>query len=172
MKHTISVIFEHNFNALSRITGLFSGRGYRIDSISFGPGEEEGLARMTLTTHGDEHIIEQITKHLNRLVDVIKVTDLTYVSYVERELALIKISAPPSRRPEVMQIASIFRANIVDISPRTLTVEVTGKTDKINAMLELLRGFGILEVARTGCVALQREYQAKASQEATGIRLA
>lgn len=161
MKHTISVTFEHNFNALSRITGLFSGRGYRIDSISFGPGEEEGLARMTLTTEGDEHIIEQITKHLNRLVDVIKVTDLTYVPFVERELALVKISAPPSRRSEIMQITQIFRANIVDISPKSLTIEVTGKTDKVNALLDLVRPFGILEVARTGCVALQREYRSK-----------
>ncbi|HHM23875.1 MAG TPA: acetolactate synthase small subunit [Bacteroidetes bacterium] len=161
MRHTISVTFENNFNALSRITGLFSGRGYRIDSISFGPAEEEGLARMTLTTEGDEHIIEQITKHLHRLVDVIKVTDLTYLSFVERELALIKISAPPSRRSEIMQITQIFRANIVDISPKTLTIEATGKEDKVNAMLDLLRPFGILEVARTGCIALQREYQSK-----------
>ncbi|MDZ7261871.1 MAG: acetolactate synthase small subunit [candidate division KSB1 bacterium] len=159
MKHTISVLFEHSFNAISRIAGLFAGRGYNIDSISLGPGEEPGLARMTLTTHGDEQIIEQITKQLHKLVDVIKVVDLTYEPFVERELALIKVSSSLTTRSEIMQLVNIFRAKIVDVSPKTLTIEITGGEDKVNAAIGMLRQFGIREVARTGTVALKREFQ-------------
>ena len=159
MRHTISVTFQHSFNTLSRIAGLFSGRGYSIDSISLGQAEEEGLSRMTLTTHGDEQIIEQITKQLNKLVNVIKVVDLTYEPFVERELALIKISAPQSARMEIMQIVNIFRAKIIDISPKSMTVEITGNEDKINASIGMLKPFRIIEVARTGSVALRREFQ-------------
>ncbi len=158
-KHTISVLVEHNFNALSRIVGLFSGRGFEIDSISFGHGQEPGLARITITTHGDEQIIEQITKQLHKIVDVHKVTDLTYEPLVERELALIKVYAPPSSRSEIMQIVNVFRAKIIDISPEKLTIEITGNQDKVDASIGMLRQFGIVEVARTGSVALKREFQ-------------
>lgn len=158
-KHTISVLVEHNFNALSRIVGLFSGRGFEIDSISFGHGQEPGLARITITTHGDEQIIEQITKQLHKIIDVHKVTDLTYEPLVERELALIKVYAPPSSRSEIMQIVNVFRAKIIDISPEKLTIEITGSQDKVNASLGMLRQFGIVEIARTGSVALRREFQ-------------
>lgn len=160
-KHTISVLVKHSFNALSRIVGLFSGRGFDIDSISFGEGQEPGLARITITTHGDEQIIEQINKQLHKLVDVLKVADLTYEPFVERELALVKVSATQSVRSEIMQIVNIFRAKIIDISPESMTVEVTGSQDKVDAALGMLRQFGMVEVARTGSVALKREYQGK-----------
>jgi len=158
-KHTISVLVKHSFNALSRIVGLFSGRGFDIDSISFGQGQEPGLARITITTHGDEQIIEQITKQLHKVVDVLKVHDLTYEPYVERELALIKVTSSHSIRSEIMQIVNVFRAKIIDISPESMTIEVTGSEDKVTAALGMLRQFGIIEVARTGTVALRREYQ-------------
>lgn len=158
-KHTISVLVKHSFNALSRIVGLFSGRGFDIDSISFGQGQEPGLARITITTHGDEQIIEQITKQLHKVVDVLKVHDLTYEAYVERELALIKVTSSHSTRSEIMQIVNVFRAKIIDISTESMTIEVTGSEDKVTAALGMLRQFGIIEVARTGTVALKREYQ-------------
>lgn len=159
MKHIISVLFENKFNAIPRMVGLFSGRGYSIDSISFGQGEEPGLTRATITTEGDARVIEQIAKQLHKLVDVLKVVDLTYEPFVERELALVKVSSTPSNRAEIMQVTDIFRAKIIDISPKTLTIEVTGKSDKVNAAIGMLMPFGIREIARTGSVALKREFQ-------------
>ncbi len=161
MRHTLSVLFENEFNALPRIVGLFSGRGYRIESISLGPAEEPGLTRVTITTNGDEQIIEQIAKHLNKLIDVIKVVDLTHEPFVERELALIKVQSTPATRAEIVQIVNIFRAKIVDISAKTMTVEITGKEDKVDAAIGMLRPFGIREIARTGAIALKREYQSQ-----------
>lgn len=157
-KHTISVLVSHNLNALSRIIGMFSGRGFDIDSISFGQAQEPGLARITITTQGDEQIVEQITKQLHNVIDVIKVKDLTYVSFISRELALVKVSAPPAKRSEIMQIVNVFRAKIIDISPDKLTIEVTGSGDKISAAIGMLQQFGLVEVARTGSVALKREF--------------
>ena len=157
-KHTISVLANHNLNALCRIVGIFSGRGFDIDSISFGTGEQPGVARITLTTHGDEHIVEQITKQLHKIIDVIKVKDLTFDPYIERELAIIKVTTTPASRSEIMQITQVFRAKIIDLSQDNLSVEVTGNKDKIDAAIEMLRPFGIKEVARTGSVALEREF--------------
>lgn len=162
MRHTINLLVENHLGCLSRISGLFSARGYTIDSISVGSAEEEGMSRMTIVTHGDDKIIEQITKQLNKVVDVVKVTDLTETSFVNRELALIKVTAPPSGRSEIMQIADVFRGNIVDISPRTLTIEATGNEDKINAIISMLRPFGLKEVARTGRIAIKREFKGEA----------
>lgn len=159
MKHTISLLVEHKLGGLSRIAGLFSSRGYTIDSISVGDAEEKGTSRMTIVTHGDDQIIEQITKQLNKVVDVIKVNDLTSESFVNRELALIKVAASPSVRGEIFQIVDVFRGSIVDISSRTLTIEATGSEDKINAIISMLQPFGLKEVARTGRVALKREFQ-------------
>jgi acetolactate synthase-1/3 small subunit len=161
MKHTISLLVENKFGVLSRIVGLFSGRGFNIDSISVGPTEDEELSRMTIVSAGDDRVIEQIIKQLNRLINVIKVVDLTTESFVERELALIKLGATPSTRGEIVQITNIFRAKVVDISPRTLTVEATGSEAKINAMIGMLRPFGIKEIARTGKTALSREYRGR-----------
>ena len=159
MKHTISVYFQNNFNALSRIIGLFSGRGFNVDSISFGEAKEPGMARMTITTKGDEHIIEQINNQLDKIVDVVKVTDLTYAPFVERELALVKMHSKPETRPEITELVNVFRAKIIDISPGTLTIEVTGKEEKVKAAIGMLRPFGLIEVARTGSVALRREFK-------------
>lgn len=159
MKHTISVYFQNNFNALSRIIGLFSGRGFNIDSVSYGEAKEPGMARMTITTKGDEQIIGQINNQLGKIVDVVKVTDLTYEPFVERELALVKITSKPETRSDIIEVVNVFRAKIIDISPKSLTIEVTGKQDKVNAAIGMLRPFGLLEVARTGSVALEREFK-------------
>lgn len=160
-KHTLSVLVSHNMNAFSRIIGIFSGKGFEVDSVSFGTDRESGMSRITLTTSGEEHVIEQITKQLNKVVDVVKVADLTYEYFMERELALIKVAATSSNRSEVMQIAQVFKGKIVDISPDKLSVEVTGNRDKIDAVIGMLRPFGISELARTGSVALKREYNGK-----------
>lgn len=159
MKHTISVYFQNNFNALSRIIGLFSGRGFNVDSVSFGEAREPGMAHMTITTRGDARIIEQINNQLTKIVDVIKVTDLTNEPFVERELALVKVKSNRETRSEIIELINVFRAKIIDISPKTLTIEVTGKEDKINAAIGMLRRFGLHEVARTGTVALKREFK-------------
>ncbi len=159
MRHTISLVVENKLGAASRIFGLFSSRGFNLESISVGESEEKDLYRMTIVTRGDDAIVEQITKQLNKLVDVVKVSDLTLEDYIERELALIKVASNSSTRSEIMQIANVFRAKIVDISPRTLTVEATGTEDKINAIISMLRPFGLKEVARTGHVAMKREFQ-------------
>lgn len=157
-KHTLSVVVSYNLNALLRIIGIFSSKGFEIDSISFGSGKESGLARITITTHGDEQIIEQITKQLHKIIDVVTVNDLTYENFVERELALIKVKATSSARSEIMQIAQVFRAKVIDISPEKLSIEITGNRDKIDAFIGMLRPFGVIELARTGSVALRREF--------------
>lgn len=159
MRHVLSVIFENQFNAIPRIAGLFSGRGYHMNSMSFGQGEDPETTRATITTEGDEQVIEQIAKQLNKLVDVIKVVEMTYEPFVERELALVKVQSSPATRAEIMQITDIFRAKIIDVSHKSITIEVTGKEDKVNAIIEMLSQFGIRELARTGIVALKREYQ-------------
>jgi acetolactate synthase I/III small subunit len=158
-RHTISILVENKFNALSRIAGLFSAKGYNIDSLSVGPTEDETVSRMTIVTEGDDPIIEQITKQLHKLIDTIKVVDLTFESFVERELVLLKIHTTAQTRPEIMQIAEIFRAKVVDISPRTLTLEATGSKQKVDAFIKMLKPFVIKEIARTGQVALKREFQ-------------
>jgi acetolactate synthase-1/3 small subunit len=157
--HTIGLIVSHGFNALSRIVGLFSGRGFTIDTITFGDAEVPGMARVTITTHGDQRIIEQITRQLEKLVDVVSVVDLTHTPFVSRDLALVKVESSPQTRAEIIQVANVFRAKIVDISPKSLTIEVTGGKDKVDAAIGMFRPFGLREVARTGIVALIREYQ-------------
>lgn len=156
--HTLSVVVNHNLNAFSRVIGVFSGRGFEVDSVSFGTSTKNGHARITITTHGDDQVIEQITKQLHKIVDVVKVNDLTYEYFVDRELALVKVAATTSSRSEVMQIAQVFQAKVIDISPEKISMEVTGTRDKIDAFLSMLRPFGIAEVARTGSVALKREF--------------
>jgi len=158
-RHTISILVENTFGAFTRIAGLFAAKGYNIDSMSVGPTEEPSVSRMTIVTRGDDQIIEQIIKQLNKLINTIKVVDLTFDSFVERELVLAKISSTPETRPEIMQIAEIFRAKVVDISPRTLTLEATGSQQKVDAIIKMLKPFTIRELARTGRVALKREFQ-------------
>jgi acetolactate synthase I/III small subunit len=158
-KHTISVLVENKFGALNRIVGLFSARGYNIDSISVGTSEDDSVARVTIVSKGDDDVIEQIIKQLNKLIDVTKVVDLTYDSYVERELVLVKVAANRNSRPELMQISEIFRSKIIDISQRSITIEATGGEQKVDAMIKMLSPFGIKEIARTGRVALKREFE-------------
>jgi len=157
MKHVISVLVENRFGVLARISGLFSARGFNIDSLAVGETEDPTISRMTIVVEGDERILEQITKQLHKLVDVIKVQDLTKEEYIDRELVLIKLTVTPQNRSEVIQIVDTFRAKIVDVNPKTLTVEVTGDQSKIDAVMELFSPFGVREVVRTGRIAVARK---------------
>jgi acetolactate synthase I/III small subunit len=157
--HTLSVLVSHNLNTFSRIIGIFSGKGFEIDSISLGPEADPKKARITITTRGDEKVIEQICKLLHNVVDVLKVTDLTHKKSIARELALVKVATNSSNRSDIMMVAQAFRAKVVDISSDKLAFEVTGNKDKIDAFIDVLQPFGISEVARTGSVALKREFQ-------------
>lgn len=156
MQHTISVIVENEFGVLARVAGLFSGRGFNIDSLSVAPTSDESLSRITIVTRGDDAILEQITKQLNKLVDVIKVLDFSDDSAIEREMALIKVTAEDESRAEVLRIVDIFRAKIIDVTPKSYTIEATGAPAKINAILDLLRPLGLKELVRTGSVAIGR----------------
>ncbi len=160
--HIISVTVENRFGVLARIAGLFSARGYNIDSLCVAETEDPTVSRMTIVVKGDEKILEQIYKQLNKLIDVIKVQDLTKEDHIERELALIKVNTPSfNERQEVMQLTNIFRGKIVDVGKKTLTIEISGSGSKIRAMLELLKGFGIKEIIRTGKIAISREFDKK-----------
>ncbi|MFQ5479103.1 MAG: acetolactate synthase small subunit [Candidatus Binatia bacterium] len=154
--YTISILVENEFGVLSRVSGLFSGRGYNISSLSVAETLDPTVSRITLTTEGDRAIVEQINKQLNKLVSVIKVVDYGEAEHVERELALIKVTADSRTRAEVISIASIFRAKIVDVGPGECIVEITGGEEKIRALLELLEPLGVKEIARTGKAALFR----------------
>ncbi len=156
MRHTISVLVENRFGVLTRVAGLFSGRGYNIDTLNVGPTQDPKLSRMTLVTHGDEATIEQIVKQLNKLPDVIKVQDFRAGEAVDRELVLVKVGVDSKSRAEVMQITDIFRAKIVDVQPKSLTIEITGNGSKVEKFLDLMVVFGIQEISRTGQVALPR----------------
>jgi acetolactate synthase-1/3 small subunit len=163
MRHTLSVLVENKPGVLARVAGLFSGRGFNISSLTVGETADPTTSRMTIVVTGDDAIIEQINKQLNKLIDVIKVNDLTSEAYLERELALIKVQAEVSKRGELMQLADIFRSQIVDVSEKSYTFEITGKADKVNAFIDLLKPFGIRELIRTGTVATVRESKRKRS---------
>jgi len=156
VKHTIALIVENKPGVLVRIAGLFSRRGFNIDSLTVGATDNPDYSRMTITVEGDEVVLEQVTKQLNKLVNVIRVSELLPSESVERELAIIKVAARKEDRSEIMQIVSVFRAKIIDVSPRSMIVEVTGSEDKVEAMVRLLRQFGIKEMARTGKVSMVR----------------
>ncbi len=156
MKHTLSVLVENKPGVLARVSGLFSRRGFNIDSLAVGVTENPEISRMTIVVEGDDRVLEQVTKQLNKLIDTIKVSDLTAEESVERELMMIKVAAEPKMRSEIMQIADIFRARIIDVSPKTMIIEATGDEEKINAMEALLKQFGVKELARTGKIALTR----------------
>jgi acetolactate synthase I/III small subunit len=155
-KHTIAVLVENKFGVLSRVAGLFSARGYNIESLSVGETLDTTVSRMTLVVRGDEFVLEQVMKQLHKLIDVIKVTDLTQENHVERELVLMRVNAEPQHRAEILRVADIFRAKVVDVTPTTYTLEITGEEGKIEAIIDLLRPFGIQEVVRTGKVAIAR----------------
>ncbi len=156
MQHTISVLVANKFGVLARVAGLFSGRGFNIDSLSVAETQDPAMSRMTIVTRGDDRIIEQINKQLNKLIDVVKVIDLTGQKFVERELALITVQATKETRAELLGIVDIFRCKVVDVSSRSYTLEVTGDFDKIEAIIEILKPLGIREIARTGRVAIAR----------------
>lgn len=156
MTHTISVLVENEFGVLSRVAALFSARGFNIDSINAAPTNEEGITRITIVTKGDEGILEQIVKQLNKLIDTIKVVDFSDGSSIEREMALIKVTAEDNNRAEVLRIVDIFRAKIIDVTAKSYTIEATGDPQKIDAILELLRPLGLKELVRTGAVAIGR----------------
>ena len=156
MKHTISVLVENEFGVLSRVAALFSGRGFNIDSLSVAPTNDESISRITLITSGDDQVLEQISKQLNKLIDIIKVIDFTDGSGIEREMALIKVAAEDENRAEVLRIVDIFRAKIIDVTPKSYTIEATGNPVKIDAILDLLRPLGLKELVRTGSVAIGR----------------
>ena len=157
MKHTISALVRNKFGVLARISGLFSGRGYNIDSLCVAETLDPNYSLMTIVAHGDEAILEQINKQLNKLIDVVKVTDFRDKECVIRELALIKVNATAQTRAEMLQIVNVFRGKIIDISNKSITVEVTGPEAKISAMVNMLEPFGIKEIARTGRVAMSRK---------------
>ena len=158
-KHTLSVMVENEPGVLSRVAGLFSGRGFNIYSLNVAPTLEKDVSLMTIVAEGDDAIIEQIVKQLRKLIPTIKVKDLTEVKAVEREMVLLKVNAEDSKRAEVLRIVDIFRCKVVDVSPDEVTLEVTGDQGKIGALINLLTRFGIKEIARTGYVAMQRSMQ-------------
>ena len=157
MRHTISVLVENKFGVLTRVAGLFSGRGYNIDTLNVGPTQDPAVSRMTIITHGDEATLEQIIKQLNKLPDVLKVVNFGEGEFVDRELVLVKVSVDSQSRAEVMQITDIFRAKIVDVQPKSLTIEVTGNDSKVDKFVDLTQSFGVTELTRTGKIAVSRK---------------
>ena len=156
MRHTISVLMENTFGVLTRVAGMFSGRGYNIDTLNVAPTHDPKVSRMTIVTRGDGATVEQIVRQLNKLVNVMEVTDFRDYEYVDRELVLVKVKVDGKRRSEVMQITDIFRTKIVDVQRKSMTIEITGNETKVTKFIELMENFGVLELTRTGKVALSR----------------
>ena len=156
IKHTLVALVEDKPGVLNRVASLFRRRNFNIESIAVGHSETPGLSRMVIVVDGATTAVEQVRKQLNKVIEVVKVTDISEENIVARELALIKVESTPATRSEIMQIADIFRANILDVCPDSIAIEVTGDEDKINSLIELLRGFGIIELARTGRIAMAR----------------
>ncbi len=156
MRHIISILMENEAGALSRVAGLFSARGYNIESLTVAPTEDPSISRMTLVTSGSNEIIEQITKQLNKLIDVIKLVDLTEGPHIEREMMLIKLRTTDQNRDEIMRLAEIFRGRIIDVSGKTYTVELTGTSDKLDAFIAAAEGIAILETVRSGVSGIAR----------------
>lgn len=161
MRHIINLQVENHFGVLARIVGLISARGFNIESLTVANAESEEASRMTMVVRGDDTIIEQVTKQLNKLIDVIRVIDITANYYVGRELVLVRVNCPPARRGDIHQVVEIFGAKVVDISQKTMTMEMVGSEEKVDAFLETMRPFGIKEVARTGPIAMLRESKKK-----------
>jgi acetolactate synthase-1/3 small subunit len=156
MKHTISVLLQNKPGVLSRVTGLFSGRGFNIQSLCVAETLDPAVSCLTLVTSGPDHIIEQITKQLHKLIDVIKVVDISESDFVEREMALIRVKAESNTRAEVLRVIDIFRGKVVDVSPKSYAVEITGPQSKIKAVIDILKPIGIQEIVRTGTIAMAR----------------
>ncbi len=156
MRHTISVLVENKFGVLARISTLFAARGFNIDSLAVGETEDPNVSRMTIVVKGDDRILEQVEKQLNKLVDVIKVMDFQETKHIERDLAMVKVSADKNNRSEILQITDIFRAKIIDVADESVIVEITGDEEKVEALITMLTPFGIKEVCRTGIIAMAR----------------
>jgi acetolactate synthase I/III small subunit len=156
MKHIISILLENEPGALSRVVGLFSARGYNIETLTVAPTEDRSMSRMTIVTSGSDDVIEQITKHLNRLIDVIKVVDLSESAYIERELMLIKVRAVGKEREEMKRMADIFRGRVIDVTDKSYTIELTGDGTKLDAFIDALDATAILETVRTGASGIAR----------------
>jgi acetolactate synthase-1/3 small subunit len=154
--HILSVLVENRAGTLSRVSGLFSRRGFNIDSLTVGETENSSVSRMTIAVSGDEFVLEQIVKQLSKLVDVIAIRELEVLKTIKREIMLVKVNANEESRSSVVEVAAIFRSRVIDISPLTITVEATGSPEKLDGLLQLLSPYGILEMARTGSVALER----------------
>lgn len=161
MKHTLSILVNNEFGVLSRISGLFSGRGFNIESLCVAETADPKVSRMTLVSSGEERIVEQIIKQLNKLVSVIKVHDLTGEEYLKRELLLVKVNVTPENRAEILSIVEIFRANVVDVGLKSYTIEMTGDETKVKSFAELVRPFGIKELVQTGRIAIARSLGTK-----------
>ncbi len=155
-RHIFSVMVENRFGVLARVVSLFSGRGFNIDSLNVAETHDESVSQITLVTHGDPQIIEQIYHHLNRLIDVIEVTDITTGTHVERELILIKIATTPQTRADILQVAEVFRGRVIDMKPNSIILEITGDEGKLKAAIDIYSTYGILELARTGKIAMIR----------------
>jgi acetolactate synthase I/III small subunit len=165
MRHTISLLVENEYGMLTRIAGLFSARGYQIDTLNVAPTLEDGLSRMTITTHGNDHVIEQILQQTRKLVKVLDVTDMTPHPHVEREMVMLTVQARPGEeRQEVLSLVEIFRAKVVDVSNDAFILEMTGNAEKVNAFIELLKPLGIQDLVRTGPVAMTRVAHTKAQK--------
>lgn len=168
MKHTLVALMEDKPGVLNRVSGLFRRRNYNIESLSVGHSETPGISRMTIVVNGDERVVDQVTKQLEKLINVTKVWNVTNMPTVVRELALIKVKASHGTRSEIVELANIFRARVVDVGATSLTIEITGPEDRVNSLIDLLRPFGIEEMARTGRVAMVRGGNGK-SGEATSV---
>lgn len=156
MKRILAVLVENHPGVLARVAGMIRRRGFNIDSLAVGVTDNPDISRITLVVDGDEAQIQQVSKQLHKLIEVLKVSDLEGENAVARELALVKVHADPARRPQILQLAGVFRANVVDVGKKTLTIEVTGTHDKVEALINLAREFGVQEVVRTGVIALER----------------
>jgi acetolactate synthase-1/3 small subunit len=157
MRHTISVLVENKFGVLTRVAGLFSGRGYNIDTLNVAPTQEPDTSRMTIVTRGDDATLDQIVKQLNKLVNVLEVHDFREAEFIDRELVLVRVAVDAKFRPEIMQMTDIFRAKIVDVQAKSLTIELTGDEGKIEKFLGLMKAFGVLDLTRTGKIAMSRK---------------
>jgi len=157
MRHTVSVLVENKFGVLTRVAGLFSGRGYNIDTLNVAPTQQANTSRMTIVTVGDDATLDQIVKQLNKLVNVLEVVDFRESEFIDRELVLVRVTVNAKTRAEIMQMTDIFRAKIVDVQPKSLTIEITGDESKLDKFLRLMETFGVLELTRTGKIALARK---------------
>ncbi len=157
MRHTLSVLVENKFGVLTRIAGMFSGRGFNIDTLNVGPTRDPSRSRMTIVVMGDDAVLEQVTKQLNKLIDVIEIQDFRDDEYVDRELVLLRVTVDAHSRSEVMQICDIFRAKIIDVQPKNVAIEITGNESKIQKFLFLMEPFGVSDLTRTGKVAVRRQ---------------